>query len=400
MAAGGPGPLTPGSDSGIGDKISKFSVVPEPPATRPRMRRFAETMLIAALGGAAFTYANFPAGWMAGALVFVAIAGLLGRPMYVPVLATRAFFMVLGVVVGGVATPETVRGMSTWPASIVLICIGMLAVTAASAFYLRTFHRWDLQTAMFASIPGALSQVVATASDRKSDLRAIIIVQTLRVVMLAVGIPGTLALVGLAVPTRLPQGAVGIFEAPLQFAALVVLGFVAAIGLYAVKFSGGFFFGPMLVSAVLHGSGLVQVNFPPTLGNVAMIGLGAINGSRFFGTSFRVLLQYAVAAVGSFAAALLAASVFIAFAATILSLPVPNLIAAYAPGAVDVMMILALALHLDPVFVGAHHLARILWVSLTLPLLARLTDSAVKPESSPEATVSKPREKVGERPEA
>ncbi len=84
---------------------------------------------------------------MAGALVFVAIAALLGRPMHVPVLATRAFFMVLGVVVGGVATPETVRGMSTWPASIVLICIGMLAVTAASAFYLRTFHRWDLQTA-------------------------------------------------------------------------------------------------------------------------------------------------------------------------------------------------------------------------------------------------------------
>src|SRR5262249_9360552 len=159
-----------------------------------------------------------------------------------------------------------------------------------------TFHRWDLQTAMFASIPGALSQVVATASDRKSDLRSIIVVQTLRVVMLAVGIPGTLALLGLALPTRLPQGTVSIFDAPLQFTALVVLGFIAAIGLFAVKFSGGFFFGPMIASAILHGSGLVQVNFPSAIGNVAMIGLGAINGSRFYGTSFRVLLQYAVAA--------------------------------------------------------------------------------------------------------
>ncbi len=37
-------------------------------------------------------------------------------------------------------------------------------------------------------------------------------------------------------------------------------------------------------------------------------------------------------------------------------------------------MILALALHLDPVFVGAHHLARILAVSLALPLMAKLTD--------------------------
>jgi uncharacterized membrane protein AbrB (regulator of aidB expression) len=38
------------------------------------------------------------------------------------------------------------------------------------------------------------------------------------------------------------------------------------------------------------------------------------------------------------------------------------------------MMILALALHLDPVFIGAHHLARILVVSIALPIGARLTD--------------------------
>jgi uncharacterized membrane protein AbrB (regulator of aidB expression) len=34
------------------------------------------------------------------------------------------------------------------------------------------------------------------------------------------------------------------------------------------------------------------------------------------------------------------------------------------------MMILALALHLDPVFVGAHHLTRVLVVSLGLPFVA------------------------------
>jgi uncharacterized membrane protein AbrB (regulator of aidB expression) len=50
-------------------------------------------------------------------------------------------------------------------------------------------------------------------------------------------------------------------------------------------------------------------------------------------------------------------------------LPLSDMIVAYAPGAVDAMMILALALHLDPVFVGAHHLTRVLVVSLGLPLL-------------------------------
>jgi hypothetical protein len=44
---------------------------------------------------------------------------------------------------------------------------------------------------------------------------------------------------------------------------------------------------------------------------------------------------------------------------------------AYAPGSVDAMMLLALALHLDPVYVGAHHVTRIIFVSLILPLIAR-----------------------------
>ena len=34
------------------------------------------------------------------------------------------------------------------------------------------------------------------------------------------------------------------------------------------------------------------------------------------------------------------------------------------------MMLLALALNLDPVYVGAHHLMRILFISLAMPLLA------------------------------
>jgi len=148
----------------------------------------------------------------------------------------------------------------------------------------------------------------------------------------------------------------------------------AAYVCYRVNFSGGFFFGPMLVSAVLHGSGLVQTNLPTLLANLAMIGLGAINGARFSGTSLRMLTQYLSAALGALVVVLVVAAIFIAAASLGLSLRAASLVVSYAPGSVDVMMILALAMHLDPVFVGAHHLARILVVSMTLPIGARLTD--------------------------
>ena len=44
---------------------------------------------------------------------------------------------------------------------------------------------------------------------------------------------------------------------------------------------------------------------------------------------------------------------------------------AFAPGSVDAMMLLALALHLDPVYVGAHHVTRIVLVSVAMSVIAR-----------------------------
>jgi uncharacterized membrane protein AbrB (regulator of aidB expression) len=53
-----------------------------------------------------------------------------------------------------------------------------------------------------------------------------------------------------------------------------------------------------------------------------------------------------------------------------MSVPPADAVLAFAPGAQDTMMVLALALHLDPVFVGALHLSRFLLVSFLVPFLA------------------------------
>lgn len=51
----------------------------------------AETLLIGAAGGAVFAAARFPAGWLAGAMIFCAAAALLGRPLGVPRPVARFF---------------------------------------------------------------------------------------------------------------------------------------------------------------------------------------------------------------------------------------------------------------------------------------------------------------------
>ena len=144
----------------------------------------------------------------------------------------------------------------------------------------------------------------------------------------------------------------------------------AAIFAYRIRFPGGLLFGAMLTSAALHGSGYIHVVMPWWVTNTVMIAFGAVTGSRFANTPLRLLANFIGAAFGSFAVAVAITAVFAVGLVGILSLPIAEVMIAYAPGAVDAMMLLALALNLDPVYVGAHHLARIFFVSLAMPLVA------------------------------
>jgi uncharacterized protein len=345
-----------------------------PPVLAPRVKlaRFVESVTIGAGGGYLFTAAKFPAGWLAGAMVCAAVAALAGRIIYVPNPLARACSIALGITLGGVVTPETVRGMATWPLSIAMVSVSVAAATLATVTYLRRVHGWNALTAIFASTPGGLAQVMALASQegRDCDIRAVAIVQTLRVVILAVVVPVVLSLTGLAGSARLPTSPTAIADAPLAFLMLVAAATVVAFGLLRLGFPGGLIFGPLMVSAILHGSGFITVTMPPWLATAAMIGLGTVSGGRFTGTPFRLLLGYLSAALGAFAVSLVVTAAIGISVTLAAPLPVSDLIVAYAPGAVDAMMILALALHLDPVFVGAHHLTRVFVVSLGLPILA------------------------------
>jgi uncharacterized protein len=347
-----------------------------------KLIRMAESLLIGAVGGLLFNAARFPGGWLAGSMSFAAVAALAGRTIYVPAVLARACSIVMGITIGGAVTPDTLRGMTAWPLSIAMVALSVAAVTLATFTYLTRVHGWNAVTAIYASIPGGLAQVMALAAEegRRCDMRGVAIVQTVRVVILTVVVPVALSLTGHMGVVRLPASAVTAAEAPLAFVALAGAATAVALGLTWVGFPGGLIFGPLAASAALHGSGFITVTMPPGLATAAMVGLGTLAGGRFTGLGFRLLIWYFGAALGAFAVSL-AVTAVIGLAVTLaVPLPVGDIIVAYAPGAVDAMMILALALNLDPVFVGAHHIARVFVVLLGMPLAIRYFSGSARKE--------------------
>jgi uncharacterized protein len=347
------------------------------------LRHLAETLAIAAAGGAALGLIGVPAGWLSGSILAVAGASLAGRPMLIPTLLMRAIFVLIGISLGAVVTPETLHGMATYPVSIAVLILAMALISIGGAGYLRLIHRWDNVDAYLAAAPGGMSQVLALGAELGGDLRAIAIVQSIRVVVIAVGLPAGLSMLGLVgqAPPRVTGAlSIGVLD---ELAILVAASTIVAIIAHRIRFPGGLLFGAMLTSAVLHGSGLIHAVMPWWAVNTAMVAMGAITGSRFANTPLRMLLNFVGAAFGSFAVAVTIAAAFAAVLISVLSLRAAEVMIAFAPGSVDAMMLLALALNLDPVYVGAHHLTRIFFVSLTMPLVARRTARSLKIRSEP-----------------
>jgi len=360
--------------------------------------RLVETLIIGAIGGAALGLAKFPAGWLSGAIIAVAIAALARRPVRVPLSLGQCANIVLGISLGASVTPDSVARMGTWPASLAILALAMACGSAVVVFYLHKVHDWDVLSALFASSPGGLSQALALAAETGADLRSVAMVQAMRVLVLSAGLPLCFAAFGITGTRPVLNPAVATVASMEELALLVIAAIVAGLLDYRLRFPGGLLVGAMAASGVLHATGLVKVNLPLPAAIVAFIVMGSIIGARFACTDIWLLRRLTVVGLGALAVGTAVASVFAVATALLLSLPVGDVVMAFAPGALEAMTTLAFALNLDPAYVGTHHIARLIFVSLVVPVVvhairrrtAKTAVTAAMPEEALHAKVIPP----------
>jgi membrane AbrB-like protein len=159
---------------------------------------------------------------------------------------------------------------------------------------------------------------------------------------------------------------------PLGLLVMLVAALVAAVLLQLIKFPASWMFGAMLAAGLLHGVGWVEGGLPPWMRGMALVGIGALIGSRFARMRVKTLLGHIHAALGSFVIAVAISGIFVLVIVLTTHVAFSDTIVAFAPGAMDAMMALALTLHIDPIFVGAHHLSRFVFVTIATPGIVHL----------------------------
>ena len=341
------------------------------PAASPFKPYLDQTITLAAAlaGGLILAFTPVPAPWLTGAMLGAAGAGA-WRPLKDVGPTFRDFaFLLGGLSLGCAVRPETLRAFAHYPLSLAILAVGVVLTIIFSTYALMRLFGWRRAEAIFASSPGALSTVVILASSENCDLRRVVVVQMMRLFVIIACLPSLM--IGSGMLAGHGPGAAGSAMTALETAEVFAIGLVAAYVAIWLRFPSPWFLGPMIAAGSLTGSGLITDIFPPALATTGFVMIGAYMGVRFHGLKARDILNIFPAALVSLVITLVTAFSLAFVAHWVARIPTAEALIAFAPGGLEAMAILAFALHLDPVFIGAHHLARFLGIGLGLPVLIR-----------------------------
>ena len=338
--------------------------------TRPDRRRGPLVALGAALAGALLALAlGLPAAALVGATLAVTLVAVGGWEPSVPGPLRDVAFAVIGLTLGSGVSPALLGDLGRYSTSLVLMVLSLALSTGLALAAMHAMLTTDRRTAVLATSPGALSYALALAAERDVDVRTVTVLQGIRLFAVTVFVPPIVAWVDRG------GGQVGAPEAPVtgSLASLLMLGAASLLApvLVRLRLPSAWLWSGLVVSGLAHGTGWVEGRPDPSLLFAGFTVAGAVVGARFAGIARGELVPL-VRTGAAIAAASIAASGLVAFpVAAMLELPFGQVWVAYAPGGVEGMAAIAIALDYDAVYVAAHHTVRLLVLIALLPILLR-----------------------------
>src|SRR5919112_4901306 len=238
-------------------------------------------ILVAALGGLVFHGLGVPAAWLSGAAIAATLWGLTGWAVPLPRALADAAMLIWGAAMGAAVTPEAIAAMGRYPGSLILLVLGVVAISAASTAWLTRMSGWRKADAVLASVPGALSTVLAVAAERKAEVASIAIVQNFRLFVLIALLPSFVVLTGDGGNTGALIGEGMPVESPGGMAFILIGGLLLGAVFKQLKVAAPILLGATVMSSVSHGTGWVTGVIPPVIATGGLVLIGLFIAERF-----------------------------------------------------------------------------------------------------------------------
>lgn len=338
--------------------------------------RWPNVLLALAIGLFSGFVANnlgMPLPWMLGPMLGCGILALAGAPVEGPTFLRSIVIPVIGVMLGAGFHPGILDHAASWVVTLAVLPAFLGVATIVSYSFYRVVGGYSPVNAFFCAAPGGINEMMILGGQAGGDEARIALAHALRIF---VTISAIAFVFSVFLHIRAARGAdtwIGLGDLSLLDAVLLIA--CGLVGLFAGRKLGlpaPPLFGPMILSAVAHLTGIVTAAPPTLLVIGAQVTMGTIIGCRFAGVSLRQMGRDMALGVGATCVLLCVTALFAALLGPLSGTPLAQGVLAYSPGGLTEMSLLSLAMGQDVAYVSTMHVARIVMILFAMPIIFRL----------------------------
>lgn len=343
--------------------------------------------ILSLIGGTIAHMAGLPAGMLMGGAAVVAVAAVAGLKVHMSNKLRDGFFVLVGMTLGSNVSSNTLALLPQWPWTLVGMFLALALTVVTTTALLILIFKFDRGTAYLSSFPGHLSFVLALAESGYGNGTFIAVIQSIRILLLTVLSP----LITLLVTHGNVDLGGTIARESMAFTPLILLALACIAGGFIfswLRISAAFVLGSMFVAMTGKLTGVYDGVVPLQLTLFGYVGMGVLIGSRFSGVSFKDLKRSAMGGVLTTTVAVFYVTGFVFLLVNLVDMPFGQIWLGLAPGGLESMGAIGVALGFDTAFIAGHHAVRMFILTFAISGVS-LVATREKPEQIPTASTRK-----------
>ncbi|MBQ0140035.1 MAG: AbrB family transcriptional regulator [Kurthia sp.] len=321
------------------------------------------TLGVAWIGGLLFSKLSIPVPWLLGPIAFVLIGSTIKRSLfYWPKQIKSVGMIVIGYTIGLALTKDAVTAIGHQLPYMFGMTMLLILLSAAVAFLVSKVSNTNYPTALLASIPGGMTQIILMAEEMKGvNLTIVTVTQTIRLMLIVIGMPLILAGLG---ESSAAQNVSNAIQPHINYPTVIVLILCVIFSFLGkkIKFPTAFLLVPALVTAIAQGFGMQAVDLPPSTLQFAQVLIGINIGLMMRPGELENKTKTLSLAFFSGMLIFITAMFLGIFFAEINNFDLPTALLSLAPGGMDQMGAIAHAIHADLSMVAGYQVFRAFFI--------------------------------------
>jgi membrane AbrB-like protein len=326
------------------------------------------SLLLAVFSGFVAFYLSLPLPWMLGPLIGCGLLSAFGKKIIIGKKPRPICRALLGCTIGANFGPEIIGRIPEIGVSLLFIPGFVLLMGISTYLYLSKVMKMNKATSIYGSIPGGLNEMVVLGNEVGADPRILVLIHATRIVVVVLFASLLILFVPKLGANIIPQPDLLYNWKQLPFVFLIsFFGWFLAVKL---KIPGPTIIGPMILSAFVHISGIVNAMPMYILVILVQILLGAALGCLFKNITLKEITGPVFA---GFITTLIAIIPLILVYYILMKFGYDPLsvLLAFSPGGQSEMNLLALSIGADMSFISPHHMFRVFLVIIFASIILK-----------------------------